>query len=70
MAVAPVASAKITDPYNEAKDVAHYEVEGKQYDARPGTFFLFFPVDAHRVNIKVDGAEHDKKIVIKIKYTE
>lgn len=66
MDTAPVAGAKVTDPYNEAKDVAHYEMEGTQYEARPGTFFLFFPTDAHRVNIKADGAEHDKKIVIKI----
>jgi biofilm protein TabA len=70
MAAAPAASLKLTDPYNEAKDVAHYEGTDVQYDARPGTFYLFFPADAHRVNIKVDGAEHDKKIVIKIKYVE
>jgi biofilm protein TabA len=70
MSVAPVASAKVTDPYNEAKDVAHYDVDGTQYTANQGIFFLFFPSDAHRVNIKVDGAEHDKKLVIKIKYTE
>jgi biofilm protein TabA len=70
MAEAPVAGAKITEPYNDAKDVAHYEIEGTQYEARPGTFFLFFPTDAHRVNIKVDGVEHDKKIVIKIPYVQ
>jgi len=70
MGEAPVASAEVTDPYNEAKDVAHYKVEGVQYEATQGTFFLFFPTDAHRVNIKVDGVEHDKKIVIKIKVVE
>ena len=70
MAVAPLASAKVTDPYNDAKDVAHYDVEGTQYTANQGVFFLFFPSDAHRVNIKVDGAEHDKKLVIKINVVE
>lgn len=70
MAVANVASAKVTEPYNPAKDVAHYETTGTQYDAKPGTFYLFFPQDAHRVNIKVDGAEHDKKIVLKILYAQ
>ena len=61
-----VADAKVTDPYNQAKDVAHYEAEGKFYEARPGTIFIFFPNDVHRVNVKVDGIEKDKKIVIKI----
>lgn len=66
----PVATATITDPYVEAKDVAHYAAEGTQYEARPGTFYLFFPPDAHRPNIKVDGIEHDKKIVLKIKVAQ
>jgi biofilm protein TabA len=66
MAVAPITTAKVTEPYNDAKDVAHYEAEGKLYEAKPGTFFLFFPSDVHRVNIVGDGADHDKKVVIKI----
>jgi biofilm protein TabA len=70
MGMAPVTTATVTDSYNEAKDVAHYKVEGTQYEALPGTFFLFFPTDAHRPNIKVDGIEHDKKIVLKIKVAE
>ena len=70
MGVAPVALAKVTELYNPAKDVAHYEIEGTVYQAGQGTFFLFFPMDAHRVNIKVDGVEHDKKIVIKILYAQ
>jgi biofilm protein TabA len=70
MDTAPVAGAKVTEAYNDAKDVAHYEMDGTIYEARPGTFFLFFPTDAHRVNIKVDGVEHDKKIVIKIPYVQ
>jgi YhcH/YjgK/YiaL family protein len=68
MEVAGVATAKVTEPYNAARDVAHYEVAGKLYTATQGTFYLFFPVDAHRVNIKADGSDHDKKIVVKIKY--
>ncbi|MVN21953.1 YhcH/YjgK/YiaL family protein [Mucilaginibacter arboris] len=61
-----VPDAKLIERYNPAKDVAHYEAEGKFYEARPGTIFIFFPNDAHRVNVKVDGIEKDKKIVIKI----
>lgn len=70
MGVNPVAVSKVTEPYNEAKDVAHYETEGKIYTALPGTFYLFFPTEAHRPNIKADGSDHDKKIVLKIRYVE
>jgi biofilm protein TabA len=65
--VSPVANVKVTEPYNENKDVAHYSGPGKIYDARPGTFFLFFPGTAHRPNITTGGNKTDKKIVIKIK---
>ncbi len=68
ISVFPVAQAKVTTPYDEAKDVARYEAEGTVYTATPGTFFLFFPGDAHRPSIKADGYDKDKKIVIKIKY--
>jgi biofilm protein TabA len=70
MSVFPVAKAKVTQPYDETKDVARYEAEGTIYTAIPGTFFLFFPSDAHRPSIKVDGVDKDKKLVIKIKYVE
>ena len=65
--VSPVADVKVTEPYNQEKDVAHYSGDGKIYDARPGTFFLFFPGTAHRPNITTGGNKADKKIVIKIK---
>lgn len=65
---APVASATVIVPYDAAKDIANYTAEGKFYDAVPGEFFLFFPIDAHRPGIKADGIDSDKKLVIKIKY--
>ena len=70
MEAAPITSLQVTEPYLDAKDVAHYSGTGTQYVATQGTFFLFFPADAHRVNIKADGADHDKKIVIKIPYVQ
>lgn len=70
ISVMPVATAKVTVPYDEAKDVAHYEGEGTIYTAVPGTFYLFFPGDAHRPGIKADGFDKDKKLVIKIKYIQ
>jgi YhcH/YjgK/YiaL family protein len=57
----------VTEPYNEEKDVTYYTGPGKIYDAKPGTFFLFFPGTAHRPNITTGGNKIDKKIVIKIK---
>lgn len=65
MGVAPVSEATVTNPYNAAKDVANYKADGKFYIAEPGTFFLFFPQDAHRPSIKVDD-QPEKKVVVKI----
>ncbi|WP_179413439.1 YhcH/YjgK/YiaL family protein [Mucilaginibacter sp. E4BP6] len=65
--VAPVSTATIIKPYNPAKDAANYTADGTYYIATPSQFFLFFPPDAHRPNIKVDGYDTVKKLVIKIK---
>ena len=65
---APVSTATVTNPYDATKDAANYNVDGKYYIAAPGEFFLFFPGDAHRPNIKVEGYDTVKKLVIKIKY--
>ena len=68
--LAQVANLTVTMPYDASKDVANYSGDGKFYDALPGTFFLFFPNDAHRPNITTNGNKPDKKIVIKIRFTE
>lgn len=68
--VAPVADVKLTEPYDAEKDIAHYSGPGKLYDAKPGTFFIFFPGTAHRPNITTGGNKTDKKIVIKISYAD
>jgi biofilm protein TabA len=60
----------VTRPYAEARDLANYSGNGPLYQAVPGTFFLFFPSDAHRPNIMSGDKIADKKIVIKIRYTE
>jgi biofilm protein TabA len=65
--VIDVAKATVTNPYDATKDAANYTADGKYYVAEPGTFYLFFPQDAHRPNIKVDGFDLVKKMVIKIK---
>ncbi|MFA6246457.1 MAG: YhcH/YjgK/YiaL family protein [Mucilaginibacter sp.] len=65
--VVNIDKATVTKPYDEAKDGAAYTAEGASYIAGPGTFFLFFPQDVHRPNIKLAGYEVVKKLVIKIK---
>ena len=65
--VYPVSKARVTKEYDETKDIANYSADGKLYSAKPGTFFLFFPSDAHRPNITPGGNLVVKKIVIKIK---
>lgn len=68
--VAPVLTATVIKPYNEKADAANYTANGQFYIAEPGTFYLFFPQDAHRPTIKVDGYDVVKKLVIKIKVAE
>ena len=68
--VCPVTKATVTIPYNAARDVANYNAEGTYYSAVPGTFFLFFPTDAHRPNVTPGGNKIVKKLVIKIRASE
>jgi biofilm protein TabA len=68
--VAPVSTATVIKPYNEKADGANYTADGQFYIAEPGTFYLFFPQDAHRPSIKVDGYDVVKKLVIKIKVAD
>jgi len=59
-------SLTIRDEYDPKRDVVFYTGEGKYYEAGPDTFFIFTPTDAHRPNIKVDGYDPVKKLVIKV----
>ncbi|MGN6163479.1 MAG: YhcH/YjgK/YiaL family protein [Flavisolibacter sp.] len=68
--VNPVAKSTVTHPYDEKKDAANYTADGKIYEATPGTFFIFFPTDAHRPNITPGGNKVVKKLVIKVRAAE
>jgi len=68
--VSPLSNLTITRPYDAAKDIANYSGNGEMYPAKPGTFFIFFPSDAHRPGISPGGHTADKKIVIKIRYIQ
>jgi len=66
--VVSVDDAALTKPYDPVKDVANYNAIGKYYTATPGSFFLFFPADAHQPGIKAGNSNAVvKKLVIKIK---
>ncbi|WP_295674853.1 YhcH/YjgK/YiaL family protein [uncultured Mucilaginibacter sp.] len=70
LGVCPLSLAQLTEPYDDKKDAAHYNAEGKYYTATPQNFFLFFPTDVHRPDIKVKGFDTLKKLVIKIRYQQ
>lgn len=65
--VAVVSTATVTKPYDATSDLANYTSEGEYHMAAPGTFFIFFPQNAHRPSIKVDGYDIVKKLVVKVR---
>lgn len=59
--------------YDDSKDIGFYsapESEATYYEASPAVFLIFFPKDAHRPGIKINGYDTDKKLVVKIKTAE
>jgi len=69
MGIAPISKAKMIS-YDEKKDNYSFQLEeadSRYIVAEPGTFLLFFPSDAHRPNIQVEGCDTVKKIVFKIR---
>jgi len=70
MGIAAVSSpaAVITTPYNPSTDNETFTISGeKYYDAMPGTFFIFSPMEWHTPAFKVPGYDDIKKIVIKVR---
>jgi biofilm protein TabA len=65
--VASLEGATVKTAYDPAKEVGFWNAEGKIYTAAPGTFFIFFPENAHRPSIKEDGQDVVKKIVVKVR---
>ncbi|MCX6308617.1 MAG: YhcH/YjgK/YiaL family protein [Bacteroidia bacterium] len=70
MGITPVSGSKVIQQYDSKKDVGFYqpnEKKAKYVVAKPGTFLLFFPSDAHRPNIQVDDCDTVRKIVFKVR---
>jgi YhcH/YjgK/YiaL family protein len=58
----------IRTPYEKERDITFYDVKrGRNLLAKPGTFFIFFPKDAHCPGMKVNENVPIKKIVIKVR---
>ncbi len=66
---AEVSKLKVIKPYNKETDNENLKGQGKFYLAKPGTFFIFFPGDAHLPGLKVSDDDNQtvKKIVIKVR---
>ena len=70
MGVMPVDKASIVNNFDDVKDIGFYTAEEKDavyHEATPEAFLIFFPDDAHRPGIKIEGTDSNKKLVVKIK---
>lgn len=67
--VAPISTKKEElVPYDSSKDVEFMTVaQGVNFKASPNRFFIFFPSDAHRPNVKDGDNSQVRKIVVKVK---
>jgi YhcH/YjgK/YiaL family protein len=74
MQMVPLKNIKEQRTYSEKSDVVHYKAEGVKaahYVAEHGTVYIFFPSDAHKTNMKVDGKPcRVRKIVVKVPYRQ
>ncbi len=69
MGMAALTNATVKVEFSDKKDIGYYNIpekDCKYYIAQPDTFMLFFPSQAHRPNIKIEGCDKDKKLVVKI----
>ena len=64
---APVSRLKVTELYDETKDVAFYTGKGDFVTVPAGWFVILFPEDAHMPSIAVDAPSPVTKVVVKVK---
>lgn len=66
--LADLSATSVKTPYDKERDIAFYNVEeGQNLLAHPGTFFIFFPQNAHSPGMKVEDNVPVKKVVIKVR---
>ncbi len=69
MGITPITDVKeMLQTYNDSTDIQFFTVNNiTNRKAEPGTFFIFFPSDAHRPGLKDGDNIPIKKIVVKVK---
>jgi len=64
---ANVADLRVSEPYDGEKDALFLEGEGSFVTARPGTFILFGPEDAHMPGVALTSPGPVKKVIVKVR---
>jgi YhcH/YjgK/YiaL family protein len=69
LGIATLGEVTVREAYDPKRDVVFYNDigKGKYYIAGPSTFFICYPENPHRPDIKVPGYDRSKKLVIKIR---
>ena len=67
MGFAPLETMKVTEGYNSEKDIEFLTGTGDYVTARPGSFTIFFPHDAHQPGVAIGESTGVKKVVVKVK---
>jgi YhcH/YjgK/YiaL family protein len=63
---APLASLRVAQPYDEAKDFAKLDGTGDVLRVDAGMFAVFFPHDAHMPCMAADAPAPVRKVVVKV----
>lgn len=66
MGFAPLSTMEVNEIYNEDKDIVFLKGKGDYVTAKPGTFVVFFPHDAHQPSVAVNESMKVKKVVVKV----
>jgi YhcH/YjgK/YiaL family protein len=68
MGWAPIDTLRVTDPFDDAKDLIKYAGAGEWVTVREGMFTIFFPTDGHMPSIMLDatGPRPVRKVVVKV----
>jgi biofilm protein TabA len=67
---APLASMKVTEDYDRAKDILFLRGCGDYTTISPGVFTVFFPHDAHQPGVALGNQQVVKKLVVKVRMGE
>lgn len=66
MGYSHIAELEVVEDYSEAKDILWLKGAGDFVTAKPGTFILLAPQDAHMPGAAKGRSEHVRKVVVKV----